>query len=354
MRKELVPGMYRYAIRYVPLLLLALLLILMHVLPWLKSNTSGSSGPQSGFASPWSALTLYGVALTSAQEGWAVGGTFVSTLLPNGSVQHVQPESGTILHYHNGSWVADATLQAPLLSISMPVANDGWAVGYAGQLAHYNGQSWQSLHAPINAVLHGVSMLSSQDGWAVGFGGVILHWQGQRWLPVASPTREDLLSVSMVSGQEGWAVGAYGTILHYSGGVWQMSSSPTGNTLNSVFTLSAQEAWTVGEQGTILHYRDGTWETVQWTSTPNPNYPSPGFNAKSLRAIVMTSEHAGWIVGDGYLLHYDHEVWEDQSSTYSGFSADAIALSSPTEGWTVDSDQGIYHYQGGQWQLYKE
>jgi photosystem II stability/assembly factor-like uncharacterized protein len=178
----------------------------------------------------------------------------------------------------------------------------------------------------------------------------------------------------MATPQEGWAVGTYGTILHYSHGTWQTSSSPTGNTLNSVSSLSGQEAWAVGDQGTILHYRDGIWNTVQWMDTTHLNYSgdiwntvqwtgisrlnssNPYYQTKRLLAVVMTSERAGWIVGDGYLLHYNQEVWQVQSTNSPQLSFEAFALSSPDEGWAVGpgSYNAIYHYQSGQWQTYHE
>jgi photosystem II stability/assembly factor-like uncharacterized protein len=232
----------------------------------------------------------------------------------------------------------------------MSSAQDGWAVGYAGQLDHYHGNVWQTAQAPTQAILSSVAMLSAQDGWAVGFNGTILHYSDQQWSVVASPTQADLLSIKMVSAQDGWIVGSGGTILHYSQGHWQLYHSPTAITLNSLSMLSAQEGWAVGDQGTILHYRDGVWSPVQgFLASGSPIAIEP------LLDVAITSEQTGWIVGPQVMLTYSKEVWQNGivSSSAGSMSTTlyAIVMRSPNDGWAAGSNDDIYHYQSGSWQL---
>jgi photosystem II stability/assembly factor-like uncharacterized protein len=278
--------------------------------------------------------------MPSAQDVWAVGGTFQR--VTEQSDQRVLPASGLILHYQNGSWLASASLKEPLLSISMSSGQDGWAVGYAGQLAHYNGQTWQPSQAPNKAILCSIVMLSADNGWAIGFGGMILHFQDHQWQVVPSPTTADLLSLKMVSAQDGWIVGSNGTILHYNQGQWRIFSSPTTQTLNDVSLLSANEGWAVGDQGTILHYRDGVWSLVQWL---------PGYGATTLLNIAITSEQTGWIVGKQVMLTYQQEVWQAKTPANTYQTWYALVMNSPNNGWAVGTNNSIYHYQSGIWQL---
>ena len=338
--------MRRYALRYLPLFMLALLLLPLH--NYLNNrhagvvhNNSAVQYPLPVIASPFtSGSALYGIAMPSAQDIWAVGGTF--QLVSEQHDQRVQPASGLIMHYQNGSWLASASLEKPLLSISMSSAQDGWAVGYAGELAHYNGKAWQVSSAPTNAILCSIVMLSADNGWAIGFGGMILHYQDHQWQEVPSPSTADLLSLKMVSAQDGWIVGGNGTILHYSQGKWQTFSSPTAQTLNDVSLLSANEGWAVGDNGTILHYRDGVWSRVQWL---------PGYGAMTLLNVSMTSEQTGWIVGNQVMLTYHQEVWQVQTLANIGQTWYALVMNTPNNGWAVGNNDCIYHYQAGTWQL---
>lgn len=71
-------------------------------------------------------------------------------------------------------------------SVSSPTSNDllsvvispteGWAVGESGTILHYHGGSWSRASSPTNMYLDSVAMDSPTDGWAVGGGGTIVHY----------------------------------------------------------------------------------------------------------------------------------------------------------------------------------
>ncbi|GCF07002.1 WD40/YVTN/BNR-like repeat-containing protein [Dictyobacter arantiisoli] len=370
--------MRRYALRYLPLLIIGLLLwpFPQEINHSETATPSANNGDFPIEASPFTAgSALYGLAMPSAQDVWAVGGVFKIVKNQQEHLQKVVPAQGQILHYQNGSWLANTSLQLPLLAISMSSVQDGWAAGYGGQLAHYDGHAWQAMKAPTNAILCSVAMLSAREGWAVGFNGTILHFHDQRWelFPTPTTVAVDLLSVKMVSAQEGWAVGRNGTILHYSQQRWQLYHSPTDHTLNGVSFLSPDEGWAVGNQGVILHYRDGVWSTVRW-------FPPDGSTLyPNLLDVAITSEHTGWIVGVQSMLTYDKEVWQSIAITseYTGWIVKdqsrltynkevwqakasgnvspgilyAIVMNASNEGWAVGDNNSIYHYRSGSWQL---
>lgn len=373
-------AMLKYALRYAPLLILALLLVPLRFYLTATGQQSATSPVYQVTAifNPGSAL--YSVTQLPAGEVWAVGGSFSSfkTGTPGQNRGFPVPASGIILHYAAHSWVGGrvvGTLRLPLLGVSLDSPQDGWAVGWGGTLVHYDGNKWSTVAGPanFNKNLLGVAMLTPSDGWAVGYSGSILHYDGRLWRQVKSPTTLDLHSIAMPSAHEGWAVGAGGTILHYRDGTWSIvNPSSTNITLNGITMLSTGEGWAVGEHGTILHYRGGAWESVHSVDY----YQNPAiYQASAFFSVTMSSIRSGWIAGEQHLLTYSAEAWVEPGSsisfvndkhikmTISDLSLYSIFLSPSDEGWAVgrvnvggvgDFAAGsavIFHYQEGRWDL---
>jgi hypothetical protein len=358
--------MLKYAMRYTPLLILALLLVSLHFAADGMAQQKGQVRQSPASSPGGTSSALYSVAALPDGEAWAVGGSFTVQLSPQGLPV---PSSGIILHYANNTWISARfarQLQLPLLSVSLDSPQDGWAVGWTGTLVHYDGYAWSTSPGPANFKqnLLGVAMLSSTNGWAVGNSGTILHYDGRRWTLVSSPTTIDLHSVSFPSPAEGWAVGVGGTILHYRHSAWNVvSPSPAGSTLNSVSMLSTSEGWAVGNQNTILHYRDGTWESIH----PASYYQHPlNSQVPVLSGIAMNSIRSGWIVGGSHLLTYSSEAWieptkiVEPSDALNNLSLFCIIMSPMGDGWAVGSIDGynttshrpagvILHYEAGKW-----
>lgn len=354
--------MLKYALRYAPLLILALLVIFFH-----STNGKQPAIRHETLQTPLPGSVLYGVSMLSAQDAWAVGGTFTrqrSTTDPQKTGSTI-PGAGLILHYTaNNGWQPDnieSNLTKPLLAVALDSPHDGWAVGYNATFVHYNGNAWSPVAGPpnFNKNVVSVAALSPSDAWAVGYGGAILHYDGKLWTLVVSPTMYDLLSIAMPSAQEGWAVGDNGTLLHFSHGSWHSSPSSTSNRLNNVVMFSANEGWTVGNNNTILHYRDGIWGRVSLSNAPLSG---------TLMGIAMNSVRSGWIIGDQYILTYQEEIWTLQKPiSYSNNNQQyippkyhdlySIALSASGQGWAVgriDNGNGsstllILHYQNNTW-----
>lgn len=376
--------MLKYALRYTPLLILALLLIPLHLYITgsdQQSKQNPASLPPGASSSTIYSSTLSSIVELSPDDVWAVGGSFASKPAEQGTPgSFIVPSSGIILHYRDNVWSPARVakpLQLPLFSVSLDSPRDGWAVGQAGTLVHYDGNQWSTAPGPanFNKNLLGVVMLSPSDGWAVGYSGSILHYDGKQWAQEPSPTIVDLRGIAMPSPQEGWAVGDSGTILHYSGGTWRLvTPSPTHSALKSVSMLSPGEGWAVGTQGAILHYRDGIWESVH----PASYYRNPAtYQAVDFSSVTMSSIRSGWLVGGQHLLTYNSEAWIESGNsinfaselppgmTPNDLSLSALVLSSGNEGWAVGSItmdglnaykeivniDVILHYQDGKWNL---
>lgn len=347
----------KYARRYLPLLILALLLIPIRLLFSREQRPPAPTArqPVSNTVYTVPENALYDVDMLSTQEGWAVGGTFLGKYDPNGNPLEKQPQSGQIWHYSAGSWSKFASASQPLLSLALASTSDGWAVGYDGLLLHYNGRTWNKVSSPTQSILRAVVALSPHDVWAIGFHSVILHYNGTNWNNVASPGTADLRSIFMLSPDDGWIAGDSGTLLHYHNQHWTQVASPTREKLNRVMMLAPDEGWAVGANGTILHYRAGTWEGVGL---------SDAFATAEFYDIALTSLRSGWIIGGASMLNYKHEVWSamtsDQFANVSGYIWSSMELYSlnmlsANEGWAVGATRGtilLLHYQKGSWGIY--
>jgi photosystem II stability/assembly factor-like uncharacterized protein len=131
---------------------------------------------------------LFGLAMVSAQEGWAVGYD------PGRTLRHrTGPQQGIIVHYHNGVWQVQSTVASP----------PGADIFY----------------------LAAVAMLSANEGWAVGQDGVMMRYHNGVWRQAQSVTRANLASITFASATEGWAIGDHGVIMHYHNGAWSVFQS---------------------------------------------------------------------------------------------------------------------------------
>lgn len=371
--------MLKYALRYTPLLVLALLLVPLDLYMAGGAKQAGQVAKNPAvLPHNASSSVLYSIVALPHGEAWAVGGSFSTGPAASSTPGSFPiPSGGTILHYIDNAWSVarvNEQLKLPLLSVSLDSPQDGWAVGWAGTLVHYNGKEWSTSPNPANVKqnLLGVTMLSSTNGWAVGYSGTILHYDGKQWVQAPSLTTLDLHSVAFPSPEEGWAVGVGGTILHYRNGTWSLvSPSPTSNTLNSVSMLSTSEGWAVGKQGTILHYRDGIWESVH----PASYYQNPSlYQAVDFSGVAMNSIRSGWLAGGQHFLTYHSEAWIEPDNSanllnelnpgirLNDLSLSAITMSPTGEGWAVGNIESdsyrkdgyasvILHYQAGRWNV---
>ncbi len=374
--------MVRYALRYVPLLILALLLIPLRL--YMAGMAQQAAPAVTVPAFPFYQVptsyghysALYSITTLSSGDAWAVGGSFsLKSVGQGGTGAVLEPASGIILHYADNIWSAATVaipLKLPLLSVSLDSPRDGWAAGWDGTLVHFDGNTWSTVPGPANFKqnLPGIVVLSPADGWAVGYSGSILHYDGKQWMKVASPTTADLHGIAMVSAREGWAVGNNEIILHYSNGTWsRINHAPTGETLDSIAMLSAGEGWAVGRQGTILHYRDGTWESVHPVSFYGN---AKAYQSVDFLGVAMNSIRSGWIVAGQHFLTYSAEAWIEPDHASNPFSVSypgiaqnnltlyAVAFTSASEGWAVGgiysyktTDAGVMlHYVNGVWNVY--
>lgn len=276
---------------------------------------------------------LNGLVILSPNNGWAVG------------------NAGTILHYDGSSWnqIPSGTT-ADLYGISFgppsaPNPNAGFAVGGSAGSATalaWSGVAWSTATSglsPSAGKLTSVFLVSSTEGWAVDDSGGIWHWSGPVGLgggwSMSLSAIYGLKSIFMSSVSDGWAVGVNGIIYHYSSGGWTLSST-VGATLNSVFMLTSTEGWAVGNGGRIYHYLGGSWTGPV----------SPSSTSNDLRSVFMISQTEGWAVGAaGTILHYSNGFWTITPPSPTTQNLNSVYISGSV-GWAV-GDAGTLITIGG-------
>ena len=154
-------------------------------------------------------FSVYGLAMVSATDGWAVGSAML-----DGDKGYFPP-TGAILHYSNGVWrLAKSLPNYDLRAISMGSANSGWAGGSLVTLSQtgpmppgkspfqtntaalwrFTGGQWVQTHVPgitdrssngqtLSGEIAGITMFSATDGWLfAGLNGQQPYLSQSAWL----------------------------------------------------------------------------------------------------------------------------------------------------------------------------
>jgi hypothetical protein len=250
---------------------------------------------------------------------------------------------------------AAAKTQSALFGVSLSSAGDGWAVGnlvttvpnpqggprlvVGRALAErWNGTSWQQVAmaqpATQHALLQAVADLGPGDAWAVGFtgdvapgtsspsGGLVEHWDGTRWLIASTPgsSAETLNAVAGTGPNDVWVAGSMNLgapppagdntfFEHFNGTSWQAVPGPAGNfsadpvEVTALAALSPSDVWAVGTQNAELSGEPGSlnmaahWNGKAWTVVPTPNLGSSVSQADVPTGVTAISANDVWASG---------------------------------------------------------
>jgi photosystem II stability/assembly factor-like uncharacterized protein len=171
---------------------------------------------------------LYAVAIGPSGDGWAVGYGMHNT--SDGSVDtgailryHAGQWSNTD---HSADPATSTYARLRLYGVAIASNGEAWAVGLSGLrrglVLHNSGGPWDLANGFGPYQLMDVRVASPADSWAAGYNGTLLHYDGVRWKAASSPTKTDLAALAMVGPDEGWAVGDDHLILHMHNGIWSV------------------------------------------------------------------------------------------------------------------------------------
>jgi hypothetical protein len=262
----------------------------------------------------YDALTI--VAAVSTNDVWAVG--------YSGNPPQI-PERETLVEHWNGTRWSIVPSPSPgrqsgndLYGIAVASSNDIWAVGdafsgansqFGGALTlHWNGSQWSIVKNPARgATLFGATALASNNVWAVGT--AVVHWDGAEWskVPFQVPAGQGITvwfqSVSAVSPTDIWAAGyalvpnpegsfPETLIEHSTGGAFTIVHHPHGESFGGIKALAANDVWAVGFSSTTSALVEH-WNGSHWTVEQNPR---PG-SFSGLAGVDTRSTGDVWAVG---------------------------------------------------------
>jgi hypothetical protein len=335
--------------------------------------------------------------------GFIVDLSFVSTKIAGG-IAFLDDGSGPVYHliqWNGINWSLAAGAPA-LAAIRMIAADDGWAVGAAGAILHWDGKTWTAVESPTDMDLDEVIFTSADSGWAAGNGGVILRYALGDWYMYSSlaphprrmaldPDGEDgwilgswqlgdvvlrwdtkdwvrfygtvpdgeVLALVMPSAGDAWAAGwipgqsRAGMIWRWDGSRWRREFGNVPLPVQSAAFLTAADAWGAGEDGLLAH-----WDGTSWSQADSPT-------SQTLNAVAMLTSDDGWAAGEGgQMLHWNGAKWSVElpfkargpgtNSLFIRFNA--LAFSSSNDGWVAGSVEGgdfsqpwISHWDGNEW-----
>jgi len=356
--------------------------------------------PVSGQPGQWRSInpvivSLNGVWMTAANNGWAVGGSGRAVFWDGSQWKEVStPFSGV---------VAVTLYSVSCLSASRCLAVGTTSVGPDAVLLQWDGTAWVDRSALVPAgttglfglhirsdglafavgtgtpniiripdanvvpitvaaeatvgapdTLRSVWMLSpdpggSIRGFAVGLLGKAWRWDGAGWISEATPVATDLLDVCMIGTTDAFAVGTGDTIIRWNGVSWTGPLVPptAGVSYRSVYMLSSSDGWIVGTAGGVQSsFID--WDGVSWMLLTT-NVPT----AVNLNGVFMRSASEGWAVGDGgTITKWDGTRWNAVTQPVSSV-LNGVWLSSSTNGWAVGAGGRIIRFNGVYWNLYQ-
>jgi hypothetical protein len=181
---------------------------------------------------------------------WAAG---EKTTLPN--------KGNVIARYNAGSWSVVFSTQTPIRDMWGTAADDIWAVGESGVVAHYDGAGWTESEILNGAVdLNGVWAAAADRYYAAAAGGVIVFYDGDGWRQIGSHLTTRLNAVWGFSSTEIFVVGNGGVVLEDEGLHWSEIAVPTSVDLHDIWGSGPGDLFVVGGYGSILH-----WDGTEWT-----------------------------------------------------------------------------------------
>ncbi len=149
-------------------------------------------------------------------------------------------------------WVQAPELEvdAEITALASGAAGEFWAVGSAGFVGHFNGETW-------SVAQHGDQLLravwaDAESVWVVGEDSLLRGTALDAFDEVAAPIA-GLRAIAGLSSERFWVVGDEGAFFEWDGAGFAEIDSGTAAQLRGVWADPEDGVWAVGEQGTVLH-----------------------------------------------------------------------------------------------------
>lgn len=272
---------------------------------------------------------LQGVFASTSTDAWAVG------------------LQGTIVHWDGQSWTAIAApgVSADLNAVAGYSPTDVWAVGGGGTVLHFDGAAWSAKSFPTQDALLAVYASGANEAWAIGDHGLIAHLKDDTVdtsLSMAMPIA--LRAIWGASASQIWVVGDRGTVFFIDGQTAKTGDAGTTHDLLGVWGSSISDVWAVGDGGVLSHFNGTYWQLA----STNRDYQS--YNAIAASASApMSGPRPLSIVGDlGLVLQQSPSSWQTDMrfSNVSGQSYRALFIDRSDDVWLVGQAGTAVHWDG--------
>jgi len=224
---------------------------------------------------------------------------------------------------------------------------------------------WKLVTQISDITFQSVYFISDINGYFAGFlndgydegEGIIYHWNGSELIQEILPDCYGLSDIKFIDVNRGYAVGQCGTILCFSDGNWIKFKSPVEpdlfNTIIAVCPLSNDNIW-CAESNDLYHWDGSEWSEYQ-------------LNVDEIEDMCFVDSSNGWLVDeDGKLYHYNGIGWSfyvDLSVTWESddqnWGYGILSFYNNSSGWFFYQDNyrpiwDIFHFDGNSWNEYSE
>lgn len=278
---------------------------------------------------PETAVELYGVGGTAANDVWFVGA------------------GGAALHWNGTAFAAhDVTTTERLIRVYGFSATDAIAAGDHGGLYRWDGTNWGVL-APAGTTAFGdVWVAGPGAAWATT-GSRLQHWDGTAWTQVTSASIYSTASVFGFSADDVWVAEEYGGFWHWDGTTWTEYDP---STIGSYQTLdfwgrAPNDLWAVDEDGELQHWNGSAWVAGGELDT----HLDPGYGG-----VLVGGGDEVWHVTQDFFddttlaFRYDGRAWGPYATLTQPVAMGGPAADDQT---AIDNVGAVWHWDGVGWSV---
>lgn len=271
------------------------------------------------------AATFFGTWVAAADDAWAVGA------------------DGAVAHWDGKAWglVSGGAPPQDLYGIGGTPDGPAFAVGKGGVVGKIDAVGLGPMPSGTTKALRAVAVRKVTDGsWeAVAVGdGALLEWSGATWTPVvgaaATPQWKGVAGLEdgtfvAVAGNQVWE--------RAPGQLWTLKAAASGS-LSAVAAVPGGGAVAVGYPGLVAWRKNGAW---------NFQPQIAGFG--SLYAVHALAADDVWAAADGGLMHHFTGVDWEEVKTSTTVNLRAVWAASKTAVFAAGLVGSIIQYDGTTW-----
>lgn len=260
-----------------------------HILPgkWIATGLNGTILQSVNNGASWTTFTtsttetFYGVSLSSASNGFAVG--------TNGEAQQ----------FNGTNWTPTVSgTTVTLNAVEALTSGDAIAVGDNQTILSYSGGSWSAQTSPLNFNIRGVRFVTTLLGYATGTNGIVLQTTdgGLNWNPVLTGVDIDFNSIEAEGANNAWATGTHGIVYKTTngGGLWTRYS--VGYTDDQTcLKVTNGKGHVVGQGGNARHFNTtgstGVFSSINPSAFNFKVQPNPAYDNFTVSLNVLAKEN---------------------------------------------------------------